>query len=193
MEPADNSAPDVIELEAAPAEPPPLPAGAKKTASEPPAPLSVLDGLPAKRWPPAVVGDLMTRQIIAINEEEPLGDIEAGMKHFRFRHLPVVSGGKKLVGLISQSDFLHALLGVGPDGAPLASKTDGNTRASSIMRRNVVTARMDSPLQTACQIMVQEKLSCLPVVDEHANLVGILTETDFVKLTSDQFSRGTAV
>lgn len=158
-------------------------------ASEPPAPLNVLDGLPAKRWPPAVVGDLMTRQIIAISEDEPLGDLEAGMKHFRFRHLPVVSG-KKLVGLISRSDFLHALLGVGPDGAPLASKTDGTTRARSIMRRNVITARMDSPLQTACQIMLQEKLSCLPVVDEHATLVGILTETDFVKLTSEQFSRG---
>ena len=189
METGENSAPQEIELEPAPAEPPPLPPRPRAAASEPPAPLSVLDGLPAKKWPPEVVGDLMTRQIIAINEDEALGDLEGGMKHFRFRHLPVVSGGKKLVGLISKSDFLHALLGVAPDGTPLPTPVTRETRASEIMRKNVVTARYDSPLKTASQVMLQEKLSCLPVVDENATLVGILTETDFVKLAHEQLNR----
>jgi CBS domain-containing protein len=86
------------------------------------------------------------------------------MKHFRFRHLPVVSGGKRLVGLIAKSDFLHALLGVAPDGSPLLERVTTETRAGSIMRRSVVTARVDTPLRTAAQVMLQEKLSCLPVV-----------------------------
>lgn len=188
MESGENSAPEVIELEAAPAEPPPLRPRAA-TPSEPPAPLNTEDNLPPRKWPPETVGDLMTRQIIAINEEEPLGDLEGGMKHFRFRHLPVVSGGKKLVGLISKSDFLHALLGLAADGSPLAQPVSASTRAGAIMRRSVVTARVDSPLETACEVMLQEKLSCLPVVSDDATLVGILTETDFIKLAREQFRR----
>jgi CBS domain-containing protein len=57
------------------------------------------------------------------------------------------------------------------------------------MRRSVVTARVDSPLKTACEVMLQEKLSCLPVVSDDATLVGILTETDFIKLVREQFKR----
>lgn len=177
--PAETTA--EIELNAAPAEPPPLP----RRRSEAPAPLSVQGGLPGKVWPPVTVGDLMTRQIFTIDENEPVGDLEAGMKRFRFRHLPVVSEGKKLVGLISRTDFLHAQLGFLPSGAPLESKIDASTKASAIMRRGVVTAKLNSSVATACEVMLQEKLSCLPVILEDATLVGIITETDFTRLAGE--------
>lgn len=173
MEPSEKSALEAVEVEPT----------SEST------PLSVMGGLPRPNWPPQTVGDLMTRLVITLDENEPLGDLEAGMKHFRFRHLPVLSGGKKLVGLISKSDFLHALLGTAPDGTPLTGKIDPNTHAGTIMRRNVVTARMDSSLETACQVMLQEKLSCLPVILEDTTLVGILTETDFVRLIHKQMTK----
>jgi CBS domain-containing protein len=88
----------------------------------------------------------------------------------------------KLLGLISRTDLLHAELGKMPDGTA-APKFDSNTKAGAIMRKNVVIARVDSPLATACRVMLEKKLACLPVVLENGTLVGILTLTDFVKLS----------
>jgi len=186
-----NPAPEVVELTPGPAEAPSLPPQARHR-SEPPSPLSVHDGLPARKWPPSVLADLMTRQLIAIGENEQLGDLEGGMKRFRFRHLPVVGEAGKLVGLISRTDFLHAALGTAPDGKPTTEKVDEKTTARTIMRRSVVTARVDTPIETACRVMLQEKLACLPVVGEDSTLLGIVTETDFVKLTLDLIERSKA-
>jgi acetoin utilization protein AcuB len=187
---AAKAGPEVVELEPSPAEPPPPPPAHHR--SEPPAPLSVHGGIVGRQWPPRVLADLMTRQIIAVGEDELLGDLEGGMKRFRFRHLPVVSEGRKLVGLISRSDFLHALLGTTPSGQPIAEKVDASTPARAIMRRSVVTARVDTSIETACRVMLQEKLTCLPIVTDDSTLVGIVTETDFVKLTLELIERGSS-
>lgn len=173
------------EVEAVPVEPPPLPEAAKDAAPEP---MSVVENLPPRSWPPRVVADLMTRQIIAMEQDEPVGELEAWMQRFRFRHLPVVDAQRKLVGLITRTDFLHAALGVAPDGKAIP-KVDASTPAGAIMRRNVVVAKLDSPLATACEVMLREKLSCLPVVLEDGTAVGILTEADFTRLTYDLLTR----
>ena len=170
---------EVVEIEPGPGEPPPLPP--RKAKSDEPSPLSVTSNLPSPHWPPKVAGDLMTRKIITITESEPVGDLEGWMTRFRFRHLPVVGEGMKLVGLISHKDYLHAALGTGPDGKPMP-KVDAKTTAGAIMRKNVVVAHVDSPLTTACQVMLKEKIGCLPVILDDNTLVGIITDTDLVRL-----------
>ena len=173
------------EIEAGPAEPPPVPPA--RHASDAPAPLSV-SNLPPRVWPPKTVGDLMTRKVITMQENEPLGDLEGWMKRFSFRHLPVVGAGVKLVGLITRVDFLHAALGTAPDGTPTA-QADASTPAYAVMNKNVVTAHVDSPLVTALQVMLHEKLGCLPVVHDDNTLVGIITETDFNRLALELLER----
>lgn len=144
-------------------------------------PIGVTAQLPAAAWPPKTVADVMTRKIITVGEKEPIGNLEAWMKKFRFRHLPVVEAGMKLVGLISRTDLLHAELGRMPDGTP-APTVDGDTLAGVIMNRNVVFAQLDTPVATVCQVMMEQNLTCVPIVLEDHTLVGILTESDFVRL-----------
>ena len=43
----------------------------------------------------------------------------------------------------------------------------------------VITIREDCPLEEAARIMFERNLGCLPVVDEHDELCGIVTEADF--------------
>lgn len=145
-------------------------------------PMTVMSTLPSANWPPTVVADLMTRKIITVREHEPVENLEECMQRFKFRHLPVVDSEMKLVGLISRTDLLHAELGRKPDGTD-APRFDAQVQAGSIMRKNVVVARPDYPLQTACRVMLEKKLTCLPVVLEDGKLAGILTDTDFVKLS----------
>lgn len=150
-------------------------------ADAPPLPMSVTAHLPARAWPPKVVSDLMTRKVITVRENEPIGELEAWMERFRFRHLPIVGDAGKLVGLITRTDFLHASLGQGPDGKEIG-KVTAETTAGAIMRHGVVTAKPDAELTTALRVMLAEKIGCLPVIDEQGTLIGIVTETDFARL-----------
>jgi CBS domain-containing protein len=52
--------------------------------------------------------------------------------------------------------------------------------AQEIMTRNPRTVRRDSPLRDAAQIMKDENVGIVPVVDEGARLVGVLTDRDVV-------------
>jgi len=152
-----------------------------------PAPISVT-GMPARSWPPRTVADLMTRKVITLGQNDPIGDLEVWMERFRFHHLPVVDSSMKLVGLITLSDLLHAALGIGPDGSPI-EKAAAQTPASAIMRKGVVTGHPDAPATTACRVMLHEKLGCLPIILEDNTLVGIVTHTDFTRLALDVLER----
>lgn len=179
---ASGDSDDAPELIPVPGEPPPLPT--KQKAEDDPAPLKTTSNLPARVWPPRALSDLMTRKVIAVREDEPIGELEAWMNRFSFHHLPVVTSEMKLIGLITRTDFLHAALGTTPDGKPV-EKAGPDTLAGSIMRRNVVTGTPDTPLVMACRVMLQEKLSCLPIILEDTTLVGIVTQTDLVRLAAD--------
>lgn len=174
------SNPDVEEIEPGPGEPPPAPKSTKGANIEP---VNVTD-VPAKSWPPKTVGDLMTRKLITLREDEPVGELETWMERLRFHHLPVIDVHMRLVGLITRTDLLHAMV----DGAH-GVKADAQTPAGLIMRRLVVTAKPDYALTEVLRVMLKEKLSCMPVVLEDATLVGIVTNTDFMRLALETLER----
>lgn len=131
---------------------------------------------------PRVVGDIMTREVVTLYEEDNLERIEEGMKRYRFRHLPVMDDGK-LVGLITHRDLLRAQASSFETGG--AQKTrliSESTFVRDIMQQNVKTAHPDMALSEAGELMLDEKIGCLPVVDKSGGLCGIITEADFVKL-----------
>ena len=55
--------------------------------------------------------------------------------------------------------------------------------AKQIMQNTVVSIDPDAPLAEAAELMQSRKIGCLPVVRDE-NLVGILTEGDFLALLS---------
>ncbi len=131
---------------------------------------------------PKTVLDIMTREVMTLYEEDNLDRIEEGMQRFRFRHLPVVDG-RRLVGLVTHRDILRTQASNLESGAPQKNQLLGQAVfVRNIMQTNIKTAREDMPLVEAGEILVTHKLGCLPVVDEDRNLVGIVTEADFVKL-----------
>ena len=131
---------------------------------------------------PQLIRDIMTREVVTLYEEDNLIGVEEGMQHFRFRHLPVVDDGR-LVGLITQRDLLRVAASSLEHGAQ--QKTEllkESVFVRDVMWRDLVTVREDTPLSDAGLLMWNNKLGCLPVVDDDKKLVGIVTEADFVKL-----------
>lgn len=132
---------------------------------------------------PRVVGEIMTRRVLSLLEEENLESVGRGMKRFHFRHLPVIDDGK-LVGLVSERDYLRASVStLDPD---YALKDDNLKRylfVTEIMTRDVVSVRPETPLLEAARILRERKFGCLPVTEADGTLVGIVTDADFVNLT----------
>lgn len=182
---------EVVDIDAEPeaqiAEPqrhqPPLPRSMRPNSAKDVAgqALGVTATLPAPVWPPKTIADLMVRKIITVREDEPIGDLEELMRKFHFAHLPVVGPQMRLVGLITRTDLLHAQLGKMPDGST-PTKIEPATLAGALMRKNVVFAKLDTSITTTGQVMLANKLPCIPVVLEDLTLVGIVTEGDFVRL-----------
>lgn len=69
---------------------------------------------------PEVVGQIMTRRVRVARDDRPVIDLLAAFSEDDHHHLPVVDGDGKLVGVLTQSDFVRALArAIEPDRAPV--------------------------------------------------------------------------
>ena len=127
------------------------------------------------------VNDLMSADVVTLEEDETLQLAETAMRHGRIRHLPVVKRGM-LVGLVTHRDILKAQVSTLADLSP-EERADFKLAipAKQIMATDVQTIGPDEPVLEAARILKANKFGCLPVV-EKGKLVGILTEADFIEL-----------
>lgn len=123
------------------------------------------------------VSDAMTAGPITVAPSDTLERADTLMKLGRMRHLPVEHHGK-LVGLITQRDMLK-VLGASPGALSTVM------RAADVMVTNVLTATAAQPLRKAARVMFDQKIGCLPVIDDERRVVGILTETDFIRFAAE--------
>lgn len=118
--------------------------------------------------------DLMTRDLVTLDELDGLPRAEELLKLHHIRHLPVVRQGK-LVGVVTHRDLLRACA-LGPE-----ERVRQGVWAQDLMTRKPVTVRPETPLREAVRLMLAHKVGCLPVVAERGRLVGLLTEADLVR------------
>lgn len=116
------------------------------------------------------VRDLMSTALMTVNASETIAEAHMEMEIGVVRHLPVVDERGRLVGLLSDRDILRVV----------ASKQP--TRVAEVMTRHVITIRPEANAHEAADLMLDRKISSLPVVDDTGALVGLITQTDFVEL-----------
>ena len=135
----------------------------------------------ASRTRPAEVRDLMTDRVFTVGPLDDLESVYELLDSHHVRHVPVVDRDGDLVGLVTQRDLARRALGVQED-LPLSMQQEilRRRRVREIMATEVDTVEPDESLKTAAEMLIENKLGCLPVV-EGEHLVGILTESDFVR------------
>ena len=59
------------------------------------------------------------------------------------------------------------------------------TRIQDLMSRHVVSIGTDDTVHEAIQLMVENRVSAVPVVDHRENVVGIISTSDLIQLTHE--------
>ena len=131
---------------------------------------------------PLLVKDLMSHRVFCVREGDSVAKARLLMDERGVRHVPVVDAARSLIGLLSERDLLRHALDNQLD-LPIDVLDDllSKTRVEDIMTREVATVEAQDPLSRAADTMLENKFGCLPVV-EGRMLVGIVTESDFVRL-----------
>ncbi|SDB47012.1 CBS domain-containing membrane protein [Desulfonatronum thiosulfatophilum] len=129
------------------------------------------------------VKDLMTKQVISLQEHDNVQTARSIMNLGRIRHIPIVDKQGDFAGLLTHRDLLAVTISKLADiEAEVQDEIDASIPIHEIMRRDVTAIDPEMDLREAAEILLQHKYGCLPVVEDKM-LVGILTEADFLKLT----------
>ena len=131
------------------------------------------------------VKDLMTSVVLSVHPDDTVDTVYDLMNERGIRHLTVVDRDGDLVGLVSHRDLLrHSPIERAEVPVFLMREILRRTRVEEVMTSEVETAEPDTPASEAARIMFENKFGCLPVL-ESSKLVGILTESDFVRFFCD--------
>lgn len=128
------------------------------------------------------VRDVMQRAPITAAADDLLIDALSRMADRNVRHLPVISGDGKVIGIVSDRDIRTAI--GDPDRAIEIETTRvrlQSLRISDIMSRPAVTVGVAMPLAEAAARFVEHRVGALPVVDEGGRLVGIVSYVDLLR------------
>lgn len=126
------------------------------------------------------VSDIMTRRITTVEMDDSLFEVQKRLEEMKVSHLLVLED-KKVVGIISDRDLLRA---ASPYlNTPAETNRDAqlmNRPAHQIMSRNPITIEASASPQVAAQTLLENSVSCLPVVNEAKQLEGLLTSKDLM-------------
>lgn len=128
------------------------------------------------------VRDIMSSPVITVTPNTSLPAATALMREKRIRHLPVVENGR-LVGIISRGDLREASItaSINADSYELHFMLNQLT-VGKLMTRKVFTVTPDAPIVHAAELMTEHKIAGLPVVDESGAVIGIVTESDLLRM-----------
>jgi len=125
----------------------------------------------------AKVGQLMSKEVVTIGTGRPLGEAAELLTRHKVSGLPVVDVDGRLVGLISEADFVSAL----DVRHPVRRKPMG-TIVDDLMTDHPVTIAEDDTLETAIERMENKRVKRLVVVDGEARVRGIISRRDVLKM-----------
>lgn len=129
-----------------------------------------------------LVSNWMSKNVITVDVEDSMQDAVKLMKQHDIRMLPVLKK-EKLVGIVTDRDLkrsaasdatmldVHELL-------YLVSKI----RVREIMTKDPITVPQNFTVEETAEVLLKNKISGAPVVDQNGQLVGTITQTDLFRV-----------
>ena len=129
----------------------------------------------------------MTSQVITVGMDDEVGTVQALFERFRFHHLLVLGDEGVLVGVVSDRDLLKAL---SPFISTIIERPEDlrtlKKRVHQIMSHKPITVSKNHTIKDAAVLMLNEKISCLPITSPNGTIEGIVTWKDILKWLVEQ-------
>lgn len=135
---------------------------------------------------------LMTREVTAVRPETLVEEVAQAMGRAGISGVPVVDGENRVVGVISERDFLSrmgAKEGNFMSLVALCLRTRGcvavsvkEKRAADLMSAPAVTVGPDTPLREILHLFDTRHINRVPVTDAGGRLQGIITRGDLIRV-----------
>ena len=125
--------------------------------------------------------DIMSSPVVTVTLDDNLFVVYDVFESTKFHHVLVVED-KRLFGVVSDRDLLKAL---SPNIGTAAEKSSDtatlNKKVHQVMSRKPISIKPDANIYKALEICEQHNVSCIPVIDDDAIPVGIISWRDIVK------------
>ncbi|MCG8328848.1 MAG: CBS domain-containing protein [Chitinophagales bacterium] len=130
----------------------------------------------------APVKSIMTTELITVNPEDKLTVIKELFDSHNIHHIPVVRY-KKLVGLVSKTDFNYFMRGFNRNEEDrfVNEARMRAYKAEDIMTTGLAKLNPEDRINVALEIFLVNRFHAIPVVHEDSELVGIVTTFDIIK------------
>lgn len=142
----------------------------------------------------SLVRDVMTSEVVTVKPDMSLSDAARILLELRISGLPVVDENKKLVGIVTEADFLCAM-GI-PCHHPAHSlwqmldvmfrhhPDPGNTPTSvaDIMTSRVITISENKSLHDAIDTMKKNHIKRIVITNEAQEVHGIITRSNLIQV-----------
>ena len=127
------------------------------------------------------VSEIMRRDVVTVTEGEKLDLTQDIMNLGRVRHLPVLDDEQRVIGIVSHRDLLASAMTQVLDFDAKSRRTFlRSIEVGEVMAKDVVTVGPDASLAEVARLFVESKIGCVPVVDPHGELLGLVTESDLL-------------
>lgn len=137
--------------------------------------------------------DVMTREVRTVEPDASIFEAARLMLQHRISGLPVVDAAKKLVGIVTEGDFLRRTetgtqrrrprwleFIVGPGKLATEYTHSSGRKVHEVMTAGVHTVSEDTPLEQVVHLMERCRIKRLPVV-RGQSLVGIVTRANLLR------------
>jgi CBS domain-containing protein/gamma-glutamylcysteine synthetase len=129
------------------------------------------------------VEEFMQTDLFTVQRDDIIEFVAQMMDWRKIRYMPVENAQGKLVGLITSRLLLRHYT----QSAKLLSKNQ--VIVKDIMIENPKTVKPKARLLDALKMMRDHKIGCLPVVNDDNELIGIITEMDFLRISTRLIER----
>ncbi len=148
--------------------------------------------------PSVTVDEIMTREVVAVQPETPVGEVVRLLVDRDLRAVPVVDNEQRLMGIVTNGDLveraglgarvelLAAMEGTAVE-RELAASSARARDAAAVMTPNVVTVSTGATLAQAANVMTGHGIKRLPVVDAAGRLTGIVSRVDVLRAVGEDY------
>jgi len=129
-----------------------------------------------------LVKNWMSKEVVTVDADDSMQNAIYILQEQNIKMLPVMDDGN-LVGIITDRDLKKA----SPSDATTLDMHEllfliSKIKVKDLMKKPVYTVPPDYTVEEAAALLLEKKISGLPVVDENNRLIGIITRSDLFRV-----------